>query len=34
MTWHVYEEHRDVWNTVIGHQPPTDPRPETIGVRR
>jgi hypothetical protein len=28
-TWHVYEDHRDVWNKVIGDRLPRDPDPRT-----
>ncbi len=33
MSWHVYENHRERWNAVVGERTPRDPRPETIGVR-
>lgn len=26
-TWHVYENHPDVWRSVIGDRPPVDPDP-------
>jgi hypothetical protein len=26
-TWHVYEEHRDVWAGQFGDRPPRDPDP-------
>ena len=28
-TWHVYEQHRDVWKNVMGDRPPSDPDPRT-----
>jgi hypothetical protein len=28
-TWHVYEEHPDVWREVCGDRPPNDPDPRT-----
>lgn len=32
-SWHVYGEHRDVWNTIVGDRPPRDPDPDTLGER-
>ena len=32
-TWHVYEEHPDVWRRVIGDRPPLDPDPRIPAVR-
>jgi hypothetical protein len=28
-TWHVYEDHPDVWRSVAGNRPPIDPDPRT-----
>lgn len=28
-TWHVYEEHPEVWQKVAGDRPPVDPDPRT-----
>jgi hypothetical protein len=33
-TWHVYEDHRDVWLAVAGNRPPRDPDPRTEEGRR
>jgi hypothetical protein len=33
-TWHVYEDHRDVWLAVCGPFPPRDPDPRTEQGRR
>jgi hypothetical protein len=27
MTWHVYEEHPDIWRRIAGDRPPADPDP-------
>jgi hypothetical protein len=32
-TWHVYEEHRELWNEVFGDRPPHDPDVRTPGGR-
>jgi len=29
VTWHVYEEHRDVWRNMFGDGKPRDPDPRT-----
>ena len=30
--WHVYLEHRDVWQSLVGSErPPQDAKPETLG---
>jgi hypothetical protein len=26
-TWHVYEDHRDIWLEQVGDRPPRDPDP-------
>lgn len=31
-TWHVYEEHRDVWVTLAGDRLPADPDPRIPAV--
>lgn len=28
-TWHVFEEHPEVWKEIIGDRPPIDPDPRT-----
>jgi hypothetical protein len=33
-TWHVFEDHRDVWLAVCGPLPPQDPDPRTEEGRR
>lgn len=32
-TWHVYEQHPDVWKDVAGDRPPRDPDPRSPEVR-
>lgn len=33
-TWHVYENHKDVWFNLFGERPPLDPDPRIPGVRK
>ena len=32
-TWHVYEDHPDIWQALIGDRPPRDPDPRDPAVR-
>ena len=32
-TWHVYENHPDVWRRIMGDRPPRDPDPRDPAVR-
>jgi hypothetical protein len=32
-TWHVYEDHLDIWLALIGDRPPLDPDPRDPAVR-
>jgi hypothetical protein len=31
-SWHVYEEHPEIWKRVIGDRPPNDPDPRDPAV--
>jgi hypothetical protein len=33
LTWHVYEDHRDVWEWALGNEPPAVPDPRIPAVR-
>lgn len=33
-TWHVYEDHPEIWAAFAGDRPPTDPDPRTEQGRR
>ena len=32
-TWHVYEQHPDIWRQVAGDRPPADPDPRNQAER-
>jgi hypothetical protein len=32
-SWHVYEDHPDIWLALIGDRPPQDPDPRIPAVR-
>ena len=32
-TWHVYEDHPDIWHRLFGGRPPADPDPRIPEVR-
>jgi hypothetical protein len=32
-TWHVFEDHPDIWLAVIGDRPPRDPDPRDPATR-
>jgi hypothetical protein len=32
-TWHVYEEHPEIWQRIFGDRPPRDPDPRIPAVR-
>lgn len=34
VSWHVFNEHRETWTSIIGPRLPQDKKPETLGEQK